>query len=282
MKNAAVLLAIIASSTFTLIHSFADTPSDNPDSELSEYYRFQGCFLWAKHKTETFPVVAAHKKGLVIDSGRGLKRVPYTSASGYKQRLLLARNLVKVENVEFDFNYIADGTFRNEAIRQMNSMDFESDIQTSLATIGQRTVGTSEQVQQIETDRREFENEMLNVLEEGENGMVGLANSVDLTATLNPKFDIENAFCALVMSFIKDDPKSELPQKKATALRVRKLGNLQAGIPNKVSFTVDLSLGSYKPENCEIFLYSGDSTPLPTSVSKFLKRMKTKDLPPKP
>lgn len=96
--------------------------------------------------------------------------------------------------------------------------------------------------------------------------------------TVKPHQDIQNAFAVLVMTYDETDPLLKRQGIKKSIVSVTSLGNLQADIPTPVKASKDFVEQTVTGAEIEVYLFSGDGSPVATNQSNALKRLTPEQL----
>ncbi len=247
------------------------------------FYLFQGVTVQAKWKSQMHPVVGAEKKGLLIDSPKGVKRIRYSTPSNLIQKVCLSTNFVEILDRKAAYVFKRKAQMEASSLSQGSAMQGASETQIGLlsedAVFG-RSVSESnmEKIQEIESLQEEYEENMLDSLIEGSAEEETVSDYVALKLSLKPERTLEDVFCALVFfPEITSKGKGETP-RKVTVISLERVGTLQGGVLNEVKLGVSVREGVYPRNEYELFLFSGDGETLATNISKSLKKLSVEEI----
>ncbi len=259
---------IICSGLFVCIiatHGIA-ADSEQISNEDSGYHAFLGARIFARYNSEMFPVVSADRKGIYLDIGkRAPKRVRWSTPCLAKPVTSASDNLVKAEEFNYTFYYRKDAYQEERAYDDIREKERETSFQIGL--LGSPNGSTSDQIEELELERDEFVDQMESAIEKDELLQDGFADSVNVSIKLTPSSDIEEAFCAVMADYNRIDG------QRRVAVKVQRIGEMLGDIPKDLSLSFLLVEGDYKQSRLEFFLFSGDGSPIPTTLSRGLRKL---------
>lgn len=258
-----------------LFSSFLVVSAQDPTESLNEesgYYTFRGADILAKYGSKAHPIVSADKKGVYLDIGKkNPKRVRWDTQCMAKPRIGVSNTFVKAEGLNYDFFYRNDGDQEERAYDAIRDKERETSFKIGmLGSTGSNGTSNSDEIAALESERDEFVNQMETIIDDDDLKQEGHADSINLELTLTPSIDIPEAFCAVMADYYR------LDGQRRVAVKVHRLGDLLQDIPESVSFSLLLAEGDYQKSRVELFLFTGDGDPLPTTLSRGL-RMLSKD-----
>jgi len=98
-----------------------------------------------------------------------------------------------------------------------------------------------------------------------------LCDIINVKFDLLPETDLKNVYCAMVVRYLQKDDRNSGEFAKVKMVRMKKIGNLDTGRPNKVRFSYPLPEGFVNDKGIEIFLFYGDGKPLATNLARNLR-----------
>lgn len=252
-------------------------------------HAFLGADLLAEYRSSFFPVLSADNRGLIVETEKGTKRVRFDSRCSIQLKVEFSKNFVEIENLEYTFGSTKKNRRVNESMALKSVLATQGEFQGSYAR-EQRgesgpdssdTGGAFLTFEEKSSDYETFQRDLDNLAEDASDNALGeqfAQDIIDLRMTLTPELNVENAYCAFVITHIKNDPYSRLRELTESVVNVRKVGDLIAGEPKKVSFRARLNEGSYDGADCQVFLFSGDGEGIVLSNSQALKRLSKAEL----
>jgi len=130
-------------------------------------------------------------------------------------------------------------------------------------------------MKEIQSENSEFVRESL---EDDAYSRGELSDLINVRFDLLPETDLKNVYCAMVVRYLQKDDSNSGKFAKVKMVRMKKIGNLDTGRPNKVRFSYPLSEGFVNDKGIEIFLFSGDGKPLATNLSRNLRPLTVEEL----
>ena len=256
----------------------------------SGYFIFLGADLRAALGSKYFPVVAADGRGVFVESNKGVKRVGYASNCNYMPVVSLSTNYVAVEDFNQSYIHIGKSRRESQAMADVMAAGAQSEIEVSRlsdqieenAPAGSSAEVKNEmiydEIADVQFDQQNLEEQVRGAIEDDSFSQEGINDTVFVSMVLNPAYDIEDGYCALVVSYFKGDAYERFKGHRQTTVRIRKIGDLLGGIPNKVSVSAFIGEGNYEDAVCEFYVFSGDGKPIATSESQGLKHLTNEQL----
>ncbi|MDQ8197867.1 hypothetical protein QEH56_06900 [Pelagicoccus enzymogenes] len=267
MKRA--LLSILFLGTLT--HSA--NPQEEP-SPGSGYYQFYGAEVLVRFKGEAVPIVAAKKKGVFVQNGKRLKRLPWSTLSTIQPQIGVSNRLVSVEDFSYSYFYQSESRWESDAYNSVSSRQRATNLAIAkLSTPGQNpTASQMAQIDELMTEQMDYENQMDTLINDGELKAEGYADSVRMSMTLTPVMDVPGAYCAVLTDYYRADGEHFVVTKTEW------LGDLLANIPEEIDFVMKLREGDYSKSRSQFYLFSEDGVPVPTNLSTGLKELSIDEL----
>lgn len=284
----------------TTIASGKDLPKQGDQENTGSTYAFVGADLLAEYKTDFYPVLSADRKGLVIDSSVGDKHVDTDARYSVQLRVKFSNNLTKVEDFKFYFDseketrrmmdILADqamlgdqfeieaSSLRQEIaeyVKKIPALEFydsgrdNSDIVNKM---WDQLAGMQSQLDEVESAAEEY-NDLYYQIIADQQIKDRISDTIYLSMRLNPRFNVENAYCALMITRGGGGSYPGSQNQAVSTVHVRKIGNLRAGVNQKVTLSWPVIEGSYADAACEIFLYSGNGESIALTNSRALKEL---------
>jgi len=252
--------------------------ADDTVARESGYYAFISGDLVAAYKSGFLPVLSGDKKGVYVDTDRGIKRIRYSAECRLIPSLGISDQIITITDAKYGFDNLRQSQLEASAMTEV--MREEAAVErTALlrggGIAGSPPEGPSEEVQadidemkEIQSENSEFVRESL---EDDAYSRGELSDLINVRFDLLPETDLKNAYCAMVVRYLQKDDSNSGKFAKVKMVRMKKIGNLDTGRPNKVRFSYPLSEGFVNDNGIEIFLFSGDGTPLATNLSRNLR-----------
>ncbi len=257
--------------------AFSTHAEDKVSSE-SGYYAFFSGDLVAAYKSGFLPVLSADRKGVYIDTDKGIKRVRYSTECRLLSKMAISDQIVAISGIKFGFDNLQQSQL--EASAMTETMREEAAVErTALlrggGIAGSPPEGPSEEVQadidemkDVQSKNSEFVRESLenDAYSRGE-----LSDLINVRFDLLPETDLKNVYCAMVVRYLQRDENFSDRFAKARIVRMKKIGDLDTGRPNKVRFSYPLPEGFVNDNGIEIVLFSGEGKPIATNLSRNLR-----------
>ncbi len=245
---------------------------DLPSKEIrSGYYSFLGAEILAKHKSQMLPIAFANKKGVFVDTAKGIKRRPWSVTCSAMPEVSISNTLVHVESIEYSFLFLKSSSQEEGAYSAIENKDREIDFK--IAAIDRHSANSADKIEQLELERDEYEDDIQDMILEGRFDVEGHADSISMKLHLIAPVDIEDAFCAVIVGHHTIDGQSQ-----RFAIGIQKLGHLMQNIPETTEFTVILGEGDYSKPSVDLFVYAGSGSPIATTASRELKELSAEEL----
>ncbi|MDA7641059.1 hypothetical protein N8787_05410 [Opitutaceae bacterium] len=255
------------------------------DDSESGYYAFSSGDLVAAYKSGFLPVLSGDKKGVYVDTDRGIKRISYSTECRLLPKLLISDQVVTISDVKYGFDNLQQSqaeasamteTMRNEAATERTILMRGGGI------AGSPPEGPSEEVQaqidEMKTLQKENSEFVKESLENDAYYRGELCDIINVRFNLLPETDLENVYCVMVVRYLQRDFNFAEKYSKARVVRMKKIGNLDTGRPNKVRYSYPLPEGFVNDKGIELFLFYGDGNPLATNLSRNLRQLTVEEL----
>lgn len=271
MRINSVLLGVLAILGGTVL---AQDPSAASSEDDRGHYAFLGAEILTRYKSKMLPITSADKKGIYLADGKRSRRVSWDSACMAKPKLSLSNRLLSIENLNHSFFYGKNSELEERAYRDMRK--HEQDIALRIAMnrpTGGSSANQSNTLADLEAERENFERQMESMIHENRLVLDGHADSIALQFTLSVPEPVPEAYCAVMVGYRKIEGNAQQLGPQRVAVKVHRLGDLTPTSPTEVSFSHFLAEGDYRRAQIELFFFSGDATPLPTNLSRQLKKL---------
>jgi len=274
-------IAIIASLAVAVAISGTAFADDALNSE-SGYHAFTSGHLVAAYKSGYLPVLSGDKRGVYVNTEKGIKRLRYSADCKLILNRGVSDQIVTITDIKYGFDNLKQSQL--EASAMTESMRNEAATERTILLRGGGIAGSppggpSEEVQaqidemkEVQAETSEFVKESL---EQDAYSRGSLSDLINVKFNLLPETDLKNVYCAMVVRYLQRDPTGEL--SKARVVRMKKLGNLDTGRPNKVRFSYPLPEGFVNENGIELFLFHGEANPLATNLSRNLRPLTTEE-----
>lgn len=265
--------------------AYAVSADDKVDSE-SGYYAFYSGQLVVAYKSGFLPVLSGDKKGVYVDSEGEMKRVRYSAECRLIPKFGISNHIVAISDLKYGFDNLRQTQLESRAIADNMQNEVTTDIAVLLkggGIAGAPPGGLNEEDQaEIDEMREQQADNNAFVKESLENDAYNrgaLSDLINVRFNLLPETDLENVYCAMRVRYLMRDRKNSDKYIKAQLVRMNKIGNLDAGRPNKVKFSYPLPEGLVSDKGIELFLFSGDGSPLATNnLGKYLRPLTKEEL----
>lgn len=267
MKYPAILLVAF----YTLsIHTFAQDTSEAEQKE-SGYYIFRGSEILVRHKKLALPIASADKKGVYLTKGNGTKKVRWSSACMATPLLTVSNKFIDLSDLQYEFVYQKASDSEELAYEAMREKERQTNYDIIKVYEGSSDTKLQD-IAELEFEREEFEADTETNIRNGDLLAEGFADSIQLSMTLTSLFDIKDAYAAVMVDYAK------LDGERRVAVKLHRIGDLFQESPDKISISTYLGEGDYRSSRIEIFLFEGNATPLPTSLSSSLRMLSVAEL----
>lgn len=256
-----------------------------PASEESGFYAFESGRILVSYKSGFLPVLSADKKGIYIETERGLKKVRYSTPCRLFPHTAISDEIVGISEIEFGFDNLKQARLESSAVTDM--MMAEAGTEMAIVLKGGSVSGVPSASLSEETaaeikdlrDRQELDNEtMQRSLEEDAYSRGELSDLINVKFRLQSETDLVNVYCAMVVRYVQSGFDGSKELRKAAVVRMKRVGDLDEGIPEKVKFTYPLAEGFVNEAGIDILLFHGESQPLATNLSRGLRSLTVEEL----
>ena len=277
MTNRKMRLSSALVGLFSVAWPFSASAERGKDGE-SSYYVFSSGHLVAGYKSGYLPVLYGDKRGVYVDTDRGIKRLRYSAACKLIPKVGISDQVVTIAEAKYGFDNLKQSRLESDAVSEM--MKNEAATERSIlmkggGIAGMPPEGLSEEIQSEINQMKEVQSETNEFVQESlENDAYGrgeLSDIINVRFNLFPEKDVDNVYCAMVVRYLQRDPKNPSQFSRAKVARMKKIGNLDTGRPNKVRFSYPLPEGFVNDRGIELFFFSGDGKPLATNQSRNLR-----------
>lgn len=244
-------------------------------------YLFKGIQPHKAVNNHYFPVMGANKKGLFVETLKGLKRVKYGQLGiSLKPTMQVTPYFARIE--------VIDAVFENRAqLRRDSALEtaLQADVEYAQAKMDQlNSIDPTERVQgqpegvsneEFQADLAESSDSSRSLMQAIAGAGSQVADTVFLTIEVTPAVDIEDAYAAIVLYHDAFDKEGK-PTGRSTILDIEKIGDLSGAIPNKV--VIDLTTREQLIQNLEFkfYLFSGEGQPIATNASGTIQEISEK------
>lgn len=254
--------------------------SSAADSVVGEngYYAFSSGDLVAAYKSGFLPVLSGDKKGVYIDTKLGIKRVRYSTECRLIPKLAFSNQFVTISDVKYGFDNLRQSQLEASAMTESMRNEAATERTAILrggGIAGSPPEGPSEEIQaeidelrEVQAENSEFVKESL---EQDAYSRGQLSDIINVRFNLLPETNLENVFCAMIVRYLRSDQDNSGKLAKVQVSRLKKIGNLNTGRPNKVRFSYALPEGYANDNGIELFLFTGDGEPIATNLSRNLR-----------
>lgn len=243
--------------------------SFDPDTQDSGYYHFLGAEILVQYRKIAAPIISTDKKGVYVDIGKKKpKRFPWHTICLGRTTIGVSNRFVDITDMDYKFFY-QNASFREkEAYDKIRAKARETSIHITQIRASQGGSGSvQDAIDMLETQYAEFAADLEELIENDDLKIAGHADSIDLKMTLTPTSDIRDAYCAAMVDY------SEVSGKRRVVYKLNRLGDLLKDIPETTSFTMLLGEGDFRQSRFELFLFSGDGSPIATNRSRGLRML---------
>lgn len=270
MKPISIVIIGMLSAAFAASVSAADSGR--------RHYAFSSGDLVAAYKSGFLPVLSGDKRGVYVDTGRGIKRIRYSAECRLLPKLGISNQIVTISDAKFGFDNLRQARLETGAVSEMmqNEAATEAAILMKGGGIaGGPPEGLSDEIQaeinEMKTRQAETSEFVKESLEDDAYDRGELSDIINVKFSLLPEKDLENVYCAMLVRYLQRDGNNSGEFAKVQVVRMKKIGNLNTGRPNKVKFSYPLPEGLVNDKGIELFLFSGDGKPLATNLSRNLR-----------
>ncbi len=274
MRINLLLLCVLAVLSGAVVAQDAPPESTGDDSG---YYVFLGAEVLTRYKSKTLPITSADNEGIYVKDGKRNRRVAWSSPCMATPKLRLSNRLLSIENLSHSFFYGKNSELEERAYRDMRK--HEQDIALRIAMnrpTGGSSANQSNTLADLEAERENFERQMESMIQENRLVLDGHADSISLQFTLTVPEPLPEAYCAVMVGYRIIEGDAQLGARRV-AVKVHRLGDLTPASPTDVSFSLFLDEGDYRDAQIELFFFSGDASPLPTNLSRQLKKLSAEE-----
>ncbi len=258
----------------TILFSQADSKAPSSKSETNAIwgYVFKGFDPQKEYKKELSPIVGADKRGLLLETSKGVKRSRYGQTGiSLKPSVKLTPYFAEIRN--FKVELLNQAQLRRENALA-NALESEaSETQDLLDVIDSSPSGTQVPGQPDNVPIEEYRDSVQEGMTETENlrdpfgspsGQI--ADSILITFQVVPNVELSDVYAAVVFYHDALDKNGE-PTGRSLILSLEKVGELSEKVPNKVSFRLKTREQLIQNTEFRCFLFSGDGQAIATNAS---------------
>lgn len=257
------------------------------ESEEAEGYVFVGGDLSAKKGKAYYPVLKVSKKGIFIEGEFGVKRVHKKVPVSLSLKPAFSERFV--EFLDLDFNVTSSRVSRAEAaaLSDMSYVGTQSDIAAGHVKAGIMAMEAAgirgraleqeyEKLEEIETDSADLQGQIHQSIEDGDHEIQRFGDTVYLKGEYRSLSEVKDAYFVLGIRSTRVHAKTGRPFEFSDA-RLGYLGDLAEGEVSKLKFRAvypEFDMGNVV---WELYLFSGDGSPVASSRSKGLRALNAKE-----
>ncbi len=274
-------LPILLAIAILPLPSFANSEISDFETDPNPHYAFLSGTLSAKIKEEIHDVTAFDGKKLEFD-GVSKKSRPQSSTPYYFSPKVSVTNAF-AEIQEFDYSFTSDASTRSRSEESGHAMHY--DTITNIAEVNPAILDKDgnfdpadeeeqeENVQEMREKNQAAQEYAQRIFEGGFSAEEAYFDAVHISMDIIPNRDIRNAYGAVVLSYDDENPLLRMQNVQRSIVRVFPIGFLQNGVPNRVKCKPTFDEDRYSNPSFEIYIFSGNGTPVATSNSKALKKL---------
>lgn len=253
----------------------------SPDQGGTGVFEFSTMAVFKEFKKQSLPVVSANRRGVFLQTDKGLKRQKYGS-KGLTFRPTQARSSVLVRATEIDFelaNFAAErrqatvAGALEEGARQ--AQDYSDRVNTASEARQPALLGPGDSVESVTSDSADArENaENLRAASARFSGTYESADKIFFEYTLVPNNDLENVSAAVVLRHNVLDNHGKPTGRKSTLLSLEKIGDLEAKEPNEVKFALSFTERLLSGLSVQIYLFDGEMNPVASNLASPIREL---------
>lgn len=263
------LISILFLCTLTTLLFGQDIPHSS-----SGYYRFFGGEVLVRFKGKAVPIEVAKEKGLFVNAGQRLKRLPWATPSTIQPQVGISDRFVSIQNYEYSYSYQSESSWEIDAYNSVSTRQRSTNMAIGRLSTPGHTPSTSQsaQINDLINQQMEYENSIDASVTDGELKPEGFADSIQMRMTLTPNMDIPGAYCAVLSDYYSANG------EHFAVTQTKWIGDLLANIPEELAFSIKLKEGDYSKSRTHFYLFSEDGKPLATNLSAGLKELSVEEL----
>ncbi len=252
------------------------------ESATEGVYAFAGVSAMKTVRKEFHPVIGATRRGLQVETPKGVKRSRFGQGGIYLEPALVTTILyASIEGVVLNFDNVAQA--KREAALQ-NALDADVEYaqakvdeinSTSAPTVAGQPQGMSKeaftgQLSETISNARALQETPTSLMNQK-------ADTIYLKFNITPEIDLEDAYGAVVVTH-DNLLESERKGKRLSIVSMPKFGDLVGGIPNEVKLSVRTKEQVMSNLEVKLFLFSGEGLPVATNLSQNLRKLTSEEL----
>ena len=231
--------------------------------------------VFKEFKKQTLPVVSANRRGVFVQTEKGLRRQKYGS-KGLTFRPTPARSSLLVRATEVDFELANLAAERRQATAAAaleegarQAQDYSDQVNASSEARQSVLLQPGDSIESVASDSADaWENvENLNAASDRFSRTYQSADKIFFEYTLVPNRRVENASAALVLRHSVVDNRGDTTGERLTILGLEKIGDLKAKEPNEVKFALSFTERFIAGLSVQIHLFDGDMTPIASNLA---------------
>lgn len=246
-----------------------------PDPGSLPVFEFSTVSIFKEFKKQSLPVVSANRRGVFVQTDKGLKRQRY-DAKGLTFRPTKARSSMLVTATKMDFELAnlaaerrqatAAGALESEAQQAQDYSDRVNSAPEARLAVLLGPGDTVESVTSDAVDARETA-ENLSAASARLAGRYQSADKIFFEYTLVPNQPIEHVSAAIVLRHNAVDNRGKITANRLTILGLEKIGDLEAGKPNRAKFGLTFTERFVSELSVQVYLFDGDMTPIASNLA---------------
>ena len=258
----------------------------SPDQSGTGVFEFSTMTVFKEFKKQSLPVVSADRRGVFIQTDKGLKRQKYGS-KGLTFRPTQARSSVLVRATDIDFELANLAAERRQATAAgaleegaRQAQNYSDRVNTASEARQSVLLGPGDSAESVTSDSADaWENaENIRAASARFSGTYQAADKIFFEYTLVPNRRIENVSAALVLRHTVVDNRGDPTQRKLTLLGLEKVGDLEAGEPNQAKFALSFTERFLSNLSVQIYLFDGEMNPVASNLAGPIRELPASQL----
>lgn len=260
----------------TINSSHGETPAtETAKADSSTLYEFTSVEVFKLYKKQPTKILQADRKGVYLDTNKGLKRQKYGS-QGLKFSTVAAQSADFIKATGFDFELVNFAAERREATvanaleSGANEAQTRSD-QINSAPEGERNglLQPGETVESVTSDASAAVSQADNfrISTSAFSSSTQVADNLFLEFTLTPNRDLEDVVAAIIFRHDILDKSRQPTGAKKNVLSLEKVGDLKAGTENQVEFSLSFREQFLSGMKLQVYLLDNQMNPIASNLA---------------
>lgn len=291
-----IIIALVFGAMGTGLSSLTGQVEDRNVSSSeadSGYYAFMGAKLLMKHKNDMLPVVSAEEGYFYLDTGSATRKVKRAEQYMINAVVGISDSFLAVDNLEIDYQFAKRKELESAFGQRLDGLDaaLVHSIQgTNVSAAEENPVdedGFDDGFEEVDPQYEDLDpfgetadaiasqGQIKKRYQDGEFKFEEVFDTVSIKMSLSSQMDLEDAFCAVVVSYEKDDAYSRLMKERAAWINVYMLEDIMNKASGEIAVNELIGSGVYFQNTAKIdfYFFDREGMPIASNQSRGLKML---------